>query len=105
MVQFYSLFPLSFPFPSLSPLFPLSLTDEAAARILEAEIRATQQIAESLASAVAHSPAEAVAINGNKLAYELETLVSAAKKGKSVNIRFFFVLVVVCFCDVIFIYF
>eukprot|EP00026_Physarum_polycephalum_P002562 Phypoly_transcript_02569.p1 GENE.Phypoly_transcript_02569~~Phypoly_transcript_02569.p1 ORF type:complete len:769 (+),score=147.95 Phypoly_transcript_02569:385-2691(+) len=55
--------------------------NEAAAKILEAEIRATQQIAESLASAVAHSPAEAVAINGNKLAYELETLVNAAKKG------------------------
>lgn len=49
--------------------------------MLEAEIRATQQIAESLASAVAHSPAEAVAINGNKLAYELETLVNAAQKG------------------------
>lgn len=50
-------------------------------RVLEAEIRATQQIAEALASAVAHSPAEAVAINGNKLAYELETLADAARRG------------------------
>lgn len=56
--------------------------DEAAVRILEGEIRATQQIAEALASAVAHSPAEAVAINGNKLAYELESLADAARRGE-----------------------
>lgn len=48
---------------------------------MEAEIRATQQIAESLATAVTHTPAEAVAINGNKLAYELEALADAARRG------------------------
>jgi len=55
--------------------------DLAAVKTLEAEIRATQQIAEWLASAVVHSPAEAVAISGNKLAYDLDALAEAARKG------------------------
>lgn len=48
---------------------------------LEGATRETLNIAEGLAAAVANTPGQAVAINGNKLAYDLDALTEAIRKG------------------------